>query len=83
MIELRTNLEGLVYSTKKSLEEFSDRIEEADRKAIEERLAKAEEILKGDDFEGLKKVNDQLNEAAHKLAEALYAQTAKGPEAGK
>ena len=83
MIELRTNLEGLVYSTKKSLEEFADRLEEADRKAIEERLAKAEETLKKEDYDSLQKVNDQLNEAAHKLAEALYAQTSKGPEAGK
>jgi len=75
MIEMRTNLEGLVYSTKRSMEEFSDRLEDEDRKAIEERLAKAEEMLKTDDYDSIKKANEELNEAAHKLAEALYAQT--------
>jgi molecular chaperone DnaK len=78
MIEMKTNLEGLIYSTKKSMEEFADRLEEDDRKAIDERLARAEEMIKVEDYDNIKKANDELNEAAHKLAEALYSQTTKG-----
>jgi len=81
MIEMKTNLEGLIYSTRRSMEEFADRLEEDDQKAITERLGKAEEMIKSDDFDAIKKANDELNEAAHKLAEALYAQTKS--ESGK
>jgi len=83
MIEIKTNLEGLIYSTKKSIEEFGDRLEEEDRKAIDERLAKAEEVIKNDDYNLIKKASDDLNEAAHKLAEALYAQAQKGTDGQK
>ncbi len=80
MVELKNNLEGLIYATRKSVEEFGDRLEEGDRKILDQKLAKAEEIAHSEDYDAIKKANDELSEAAHKLAEALYAQAASKPE---
>ncbi len=80
MVELKNNLEGLIYATRNSVEEFGDRLEEEDRKILNQKLAKAEEIAHSEDYDAIKKANDELSEAAHKLAEALYAQAASKPE---
>jgi len=80
MVEMKNNLEGLIYATQKSVEEFGDRLEDDDRQVIDEKLKKAEEIVKGEDYDSIKKANDELSEAAHKLAEALYAQASQKPE---
>jgi len=77
MVEMKNNLEGLIYSTRVSLQEFGDRLDEEDKSAIEERLKKAEEALKSDDYEQVKQASEELSEAAHKLAEALYSQASK------
>jgi len=83
LVEMKTNLEGLVYSTRRSVEEFGDRLESEDRQAIEDRLAKAEEAVKANDYDKIKQATEQLNEAAHKLAEALYAQASQKGESDK
>ncbi len=80
MVEMKNNLEGLIYSTRVSLQEFGDRLDEEDKSAIEERLKKAEEALKSDDYEQVKQASEELSEAAHKLAEALYSQASKEME---
>jgi molecular chaperone DnaK len=79
LVEMKNNLEGLIYATRNSVEEFGDRLEEGDRKILDQKLAKAEEIAKSEDYDAIKKANDELSEAAHKLAEALYAQAASKP----
>jgi molecular chaperone DnaK len=76
-VDLKNQAEGLIYTTKKSLEEFGNRLEEADRKLIADRLKVAEELAEGTDVDKLKKAVDQLSEAAHKLAEAVYSQVAQ------
>ena len=80
MVEMKNNLEGLIYSTRASLEEFGDRLDEEDKSAIEQRLEKAEQALKSDDYDQVKEASEQLSEAAHKLAEALYSQASQEEE---
>jgi len=80
MVEMKNNLEGLIYATRKSIEEFGDRLEDEDRQIIEDKLKSAEEAVKAEDYDAIKRANDELNEAAHKLAEALYSQSAKKSE---
>ena len=80
MVEMKNNLEGLIYSTRASLEEFGERLDEEDKSAIEQRLEKAEQALKSDDYDQVKEASEQLSEAAHKLAEALYSQATQEEE---
>jgi molecular chaperone DnaK len=81
LVDVRNQAEGLIYTSQKSLEEFGQRLEEADRKLIADRIKAAEELLETEDAAKLKKAVEQLSEAAHKLAEAVYSQVAS--KAGK
>jgi molecular chaperone DnaK len=76
LVELKNQGEGLIYTTEASLKEFGDRLEEADKKLIQERVEAVRETLESTDAAELKKVVESLSQAAHKLAEALYSQAA-------
>ena len=79
LIEARNHADSTVYQTEKSLKEFGDKIDAADKQKIEEKLAELKKTMEGDDPEAMKKAGEELLQAAHKLAEAVYAQ---GQQAG-
>src|SRR5690242_20191270 len=81
-IEQRNQLDSLIYQTEKSLGEHKDKLSEGDRKELEEALKQAKDDLKKDDTEALKAGFNTLMQKSHKLAEAMYKQTA-GAGAGK
>jgi len=74
LIEARNHADSLVYQTEKSLREFGDKIDAAEKQKIEEKLAELKKAMEGSDPEEMKKVGDELAQASHKLAEAVYAQ---------
>jgi molecular chaperone DnaK len=71
-IEVRNQTDSLVYSTERTLAEHGTKLGEADKKAVEDALAEAREALKGEDLERMKRAQDTLTRASHKLAEAMY-----------
>jgi molecular chaperone DnaK len=71
-IEARNQADSLVYSTERTLGEQGAKLAESDRKAIEEALGEAKEALKGEDVERIKRAQEKLMQASHKLAEILY-----------
>jgi molecular chaperone DnaK len=71
-IEARNQTDSLVYSTERTLSEHGAKLAEADRKAVDDALAEAREALKGEDVERMKRAQDSLTRAAHKLAEVMY-----------
>ncbi len=78
-IDERNQLDSLVYSTTKSLEEHKDKLDAGDVSNLESALEEAKKALDSDDLETLKSAKDNLIQASHKLAEHMYAQ-AGGPE---
>ncbi len=87
LAEARNNADGLVYTTEKSLAEFSDKLDAASKSELENALAKVKKEMEGNDPEAIKAATDELTKASHKLAEMIYAQAAssgaqQGPEAG-
>jgi molecular chaperone DnaK len=82
-IEVRNQTDSLVYSTERTLGEHGSKLGEGDRKAIDEALGEAREALKGDDVDRMKRAQETLTRAAHKLAEVMYqAQTPPGAPTG-
>jgi len=88
-IEVRNQTDSLVYSTERSLSEHGSKLAEADRKAIDDALGEAKEALKTDDLDRMKRAQDTLSKAAHKLGEVMYreaqaqaGQQQPGPGAG-
>jgi len=83
-IEVRNQTDSLVYSTERTLSEHGTKLSEADRKAVEDALNETREALKGDDLERMKRAQETLTQASHKLAEIMYreAQTQQGGATG-
>jgi molecular chaperone DnaK len=75
-IETRNQLDSLVYQTEKTLREQRDNLPAADISAVESALNEGREALKGEDVAAMERARDQINQAAHKLAEAMYKQAA-------
>jgi molecular chaperone DnaK len=71
-IEVRNHTDSLVYSTERTLGEHGPKLAEADRKAIEDALGEAREALKGEDLQRMKRAQEDLTRASHKLAEVMY-----------
>jgi molecular chaperone DnaK len=75
-VEARNRLDGLVYTTEKTLEENKDKVGPEDRAALEEAIAEAKRALEGEDTQVMDGARQRLEQASHKLAEAMYrAQT--------
>ena len=79
--EARNSADSLIYSTEKSLNEYGDKISEADRNEVQSAIEKLRETLNGNDIEAIKAETDALTQASHKLAEVMYAQAAAESEA--
>jgi molecular chaperone DnaK len=81
-IETRNQLDSLVYQTEKTLREQRDNLPAADISAVESALNEGREALKGEDVAAMEKARDQINQVAHKLAEAMYKQAASSQASG-
>ena len=73
--EARNEADSMVYNTEKQLTEHGAKLDESDRKEIEDALNEAKEALKGDDIELIKKTSEQVMTAAQKIAAVVYQQT--------
>ncbi len=72
VVDARNQAENLVYSTRKSLKEFGDKVDGATRANIESAMRDLEEAIKGDNLELIRSRANALQEAAYKLSEAAY-----------
>ncbi len=72
--ETRNRADEVVYSTEKSLRELGDKVDADEKAKIESALDEVKEALKGSDVQKIKATMENLVQASHKLAEAVYAQ---------
>jgi molecular chaperone DnaK len=79
-IEARNVLDSLTYNTQKHIDDNRDKIPETERVAVEEALREAKEVLENNkeavEAEVFKSAKDKLEQAAHKMAEAMYKSAA-------
>jgi len=81
LVDAKNHAEQMVYSTRKSLKEFGDKVDGAAVGEIENATRDLEEAIKGDDLNLIKKRTEALQEAAYKLSEAAY-QAAQAQQGG-
>jgi molecular chaperone DnaK len=82
LIEARNQADSLVYTTEKSLKEYGDKIDAAEKQKIEDAAAALKKVMDGSDTDAIKKASDELMQASHKLAEAVYAKAQPGEAPG-
>src|SRR5256884_1865454 len=73
LADAKNQAEPLAYATEKSLKEHREALDEAEASTIEGRIMELKQALDGDDVADIRAKTDALQEASHKLAEAVYA----------
>jgi molecular chaperone DnaK len=76
-VDAKNHADSLVHSTEKALAEHGSKVEESERRAIEDAVSDLKEALKGDDAEAIKAKTNTLAQASMKLGEAMYKQQAE------
>jgi molecular chaperone DnaK len=71
-----------VYQVEKMLKDHRDKIGEADAKQVEEALASTRTTMQAGSVEDINKAVDNLTQASHKLAEAMYKTSSTTPPQG-
>ena len=77
-IESRNKLDTMVYQTDKMLSENKDKLQAADVGTLETALTSAREALASDDKSQIEAAIAALEQASHKLAEAMYQAASEG-----
>src|SRR5271155_5891229 len=80
-VDAKNHADALVHSTEKALAEHGSKVEESERRAIEDAVSDLKEALKGDDAEAIKAKSNTLAQASMKLGEAMYKQQAESDAA--
>jgi len=73
-IDVKNQLDSVIYGTEKTIRENKDKVPEEDIKAAEEAIEEAKKHLEAT-AEEMKSQIEKVNEVAHKLASAMYAKT--------
>lgn len=74
LIETVNQADSLIYTVNKTLREHGDKIGEAERKNIQEKIDALEKLIKAEnkDKESIQRAMDELQQAAHNLAQVIY-----------
>ncbi len=78
-IDARNRADSMVYQVEKMLKDHRDKISDADAKNVEDALAAARKAMEGGGVEEMNKAIDNLTQASHKLAEAMYKSSSTPP----
>ena len=87
-VDARNQADQLVFQSKKSLEEFGDKVAASDKSDCEAKIAALEEALKGTDIELIKSRQKELETSIQGIATKVYQQAAaqqqqqQGPQGG-
>jgi molecular chaperone DnaK len=80
-VDAKNHADSMVHSTEKALAEHGSKVEESERRAIEDAVSDLKEALKGDDAEAITAKTNTLAQASMKLGEAMYKQQAESDAA--
>ena len=77
LVEARNSADALIYSTEKSIKDLGDKIDTSTKGKVEAAIEPLKKAMEGDDVAEIKRLSEELTQAAHKLAEAMYQQASQ------
>ncbi|MBU4426866.1 MAG: molecular chaperone DnaK, partial [Proteobacteria bacterium] len=77
LIDARNMADSMIYTTEKTIKEAGDKVDEATKGNINQAIENLKKAMEGADTEEIKRLTDELTQASHKLAEAMYAQASQ------
>jgi molecular chaperone DnaK len=72
--DIRNNADNLVYSVERSLKDMDGKVDPNTKLEIEQAIKETKEAIAGGDLEDIKRKQETLMTASHKLSEVLYSQ---------
>ncbi len=77
LVEARNTADALIYSTEKSIKDLGDKVDAGTKSKVEVAIEPLKKAMEGDDAEEIKRLSEELTQASHKLAEAMYQQASQ------
>jgi len=71
-IDIKNQVESVIFSTEKLIKDAGDKIDEADKKELEEKLDELKKIKDTEDTEEIKKKMEEMNQVAQKIGTKMY-----------
>lgn len=71
-IEIKNNADQMIYQTEKNLKDLEDKLEEGDKKSLEEKLEALKSSAEKDDFDDMKKKTEDLTQEFYRISEKIY-----------
>jgi molecular chaperone DnaK len=81
-IDARNRADSMVYQVEKMLKDHRDKIGDDDAKSVEAALESTRKTMQAGSVEEINKAVDNLTQASHKLAEAMYKTSSNTPPTG-
>ena len=78
-IDARNEADQMVYQVEKSMNDFGDKVTQADKDAVNPKLDALKEALKGENVDAIKSAKDDLQKAFYEVAQRVYQQTGGNP----
>ncbi len=72
LVEARNSADALIYSTEKSIKDLGDKVDAETKSKVEASIEPLKKAMEGEDPEEIKRLSEELTQASHKLAEAVY-----------
>jgi molecular chaperone DnaK len=84
LIEVKNEIDSMIYSTEKSLTDNGDKLDEETKKEVEKAVADAKAVKDSDDFDDISAKKEALSKSTMKIGQAIYGQQrAEGSEEEK
>ncbi len=80
LVDVLNQADQVIYSTENTLKEHGDKVSETDKENINQALEKLKKAKDEKNVDEIKTAIDELQEASHKLAQAMYEATAKSQQ---
>jgi len=81
MVDARNQADNLIHAVNKSVKELGDKVDAAEKQAIDDAIKDLQEAMKGDSKDEIEEKTKTLAEKSGKLSERLYAQKAEEGQA--
>ncbi len=80
--EIRNNADSLVYQMEKVLRDNADKVDEAEKAAVDAPLAELKTALNGSDMDAIRSAHEKLMQASQSFSQKLYERAAAENAAG-
>ncbi|MDH3878829.1 MAG: molecular chaperone DnaK [Desulfobacterales bacterium] len=80
LVEARNSADALIYSTEKSIKDLGDKVDSDTKTKVEESIAALRKAMEGEDTAEITRLSEELTQASHKLAEAMYQQASQNEQ---